>query len=186
MIQLLPLHASQAPIFYRWLRDPDVIRYSLSLFQDLTTLPQVEQWLTATLQDTNSLTLGVYLGASHELIGYTGISSISARNQSGEFFILLGEKRHWGQGIGTEVTRQVLTRGFQDLGLNRVMLTVSEPNQGGLKAYMRAGFQLEGRLRQACYRQHAFHDKLVLSVLRQEWLAQHASQVGTAQRDLAG
>ncbi|WP_324677458.1 GNAT family protein [Hymenobacter sp. GOD-10R] len=176
MIQLLPLHSSQAPVFYRWLRDPEVIRYSLSLFQELTTLPLVEQWLAATLQDTKSLNLGVYLGATQELIGYAGISGISTRNQSGEYFILLGEKHYWGQGIGTEVTRQVLTRGFQELGLNRIMLTVSEPNQGGLKAYARAGFQLEGRLRQACYRQDAFHDKLVMAVLRPEWLAQNASR----------
>ncbi|OUJ68402.1 GNAT family N-acetyltransferase [Hymenobacter crusticola] len=178
MIQLLPLQLAQAPIFYRWLQDPEVIRYSLSVFQDLTTLPQVEQWLAATLQDPRSLTLGIYLADTGALIGYTGLSGISARNQSGEYFILLGEKRYWGRGLGTEVTRQVLARGFQELGLQRIMLTVSEPNQGALKAYLRAGFQLEGRLRQACYRQHAFHDKLVLAVLRSEWPALHAARGG--------
>jgi RimJ/RimL family protein N-acetyltransferase len=32
------------------------------------------------------------------------------------------------------------------------MLTVSEPNVGGVKAYAKAGFKLEGRLREACLR----------------------------------
>jgi RimJ/RimL family protein N-acetyltransferase len=103
------------------------------------------------------------------LIGYAGIANISQGNQAGEYFILVGDKRYWGQGIGTAVTRQVVTRGFQQLGLNRIMLTVSVPNEGGVRAYAKAGFQVEGRLRQACYRHHAFHDKLVMSVLRTEW-----------------
>lgn len=169
MIELLPLQNSQAAIFHRWISDPEVIAYSLTAFQSLTTVEQVAEWLAHTLLDQRSLTLGIYLAETKELIGYAGIVNISRINQSGEYFILLGEKRYWGQGIGTSVTRQVVTRAFQELGLHRVMLTVSVPNQGGVKAYLKAGFQLEGRLRQACYRQHAFHDKLLMSVLKTEW-----------------
>jgi RimJ/RimL family protein N-acetyltransferase len=169
MIQLLPLQTGQAAIFHRWMSDPEVIAYSLTAFQHLKTMEQVAEWLAQTLQDQQSLTLGVYLTETEELIGYAGITKISRMNQSGEYFILLGEKRYWGQGIGTRVTRQVVTRAFEELGLHRVMLTVSEPNEGGVKAYLKAGFQLEGRLRQACYRQHAFHDKLLMSVLKTEW-----------------
>lgn len=169
MIHLLPLRPDQAAYFYRWLRDPEVTTYSLSVFQELTTLAQVTDWLTRTLEDQRSLTLGIYLAGTDELIGYAGIANISRINQAGEYFILLGEKRYWGQGIGTAVTKQVVTRGFQKLGLNRIMLTVSVPNEGGVKAYLRAGFQVQGRLRQACYRQAAFHDKLVMSVLKADW-----------------
>lgn len=172
MIQLLPLHQHQAPAFHRWISDPEVILYSMSAFQELTTLEQVDEWLTRTLQDPKSLNLGIYLTATNELIGYAGISNISRVNRSGEYFILVGEKRYWGQGVGTAVTRQVVSRGFEDLGLQRIMLTVSEPNKGGVKAYQRAGFRLEGRLRNACYRHNAFHDKLVMAVLQQEWPAE--------------
>ena len=143
----------------------------MTLFQELKTVAQVADWLARTLQDQHSLNLGIYITETQELIGYAGITNISRVNQSGEYFILLGDKTYWGRGIGTTVTRQVVTRGFQELGLNRVMLTVSVPNEGGVKVYLKAGFQLEGRLRQACYRQHAFHDKLLMSVLKAEWRA---------------
>lgn len=168
-IQLVPLQLDQAAIFHRWIQDPEVVLYSLNAFQQMDSLAKVTQWLSATLADTRSLNLGVYLVETQELIGHAGISGMSTANQAGEYFILLGEKRYWGQGIATEVTRQVVARGFAELGLNRIMLTVSEPNQGGVKAYLRAGFQLEGRLRQACFRNGVFHDKLVMSVLREEW-----------------
>ena len=51
------------------------------------------------------------------------------------------------------------------------MLTVSELNTGGVKAYTKAGFVVEGRLRQAACRHGVFHDKLVMSVLKAEWEA---------------
>lgn len=170
-IQLLPLRADQATVFYRWIQDPEVIAYSLNAFQQMDSLVKVSHWLEATLADARSLNLGVYLAETRELIGHAGISGISLVNRTGEYFILLGEKRYWGKGIATEVTRQVVARGFAELNLNRIMLTVSEPNEGGVKAYQRAGFRLEGRLRQACYRQGSFHDKLVMSLLREEWSA---------------
>jgi RimJ/RimL family protein N-acetyltransferase len=55
------------------------------------------------------------------------------------------------------------------------MLTVSSLNTGGVKAYKKAGFQQEGVLRQSCYRDGAYHDKIVMAILRPEWEEQHAS-----------
>lgn len=49
------------------------------------------------------------------------------------------------------------------------MLTVSEPNIGGIRAYEKAGFKFEGRLRQACFREGNYHDKIMMSLLRDEW-----------------
>jgi RimJ/RimL family protein N-acetyltransferase len=103
------------------------------------------------------------------LIGYAGLTSISAANQSGEYFIFIGEKAQWGQGVGTAVTKQILDLAFTSLQLNRVMLTVSEGNTGGLRAYTKAGFLVEGRLRQAACRRGVFHDKIVMSVLKTDW-----------------
>ena len=55
--------------------------------------------------------------------------------------------------------------------LLRIALTVSEVNRAGVTAYARAGFTREGVLRQACYRDGQYHDKIVMSLLRPEWEA---------------
>ncbi|HEX8349535.1 MAG TPA: GNAT family protein [Hymenobacter sp.] len=106
------------------------------------------------------------------MIGYAGLSGISATNHSGEYFIFIGEKALWGQRVGTAVTKQILRLGFTSHQLNRIMLTVSELNTGGLKAYNKAGFIVEGRLRQAACRQGVYHDKIVMSVLKAQWQLQ--------------
>ncbi|MDJ0367580.1 GNAT family protein [Hymenobacter sp. H14-R3] len=169
MVKLAPLQPEHVAHFYTWLRDPDVIAYSLSVFQRLTTTAQIDQWFAATLQQANTLNLGIYLAETNALIGYAGLTGISIPNQSGEYFILIGEKAWWGKGVGTAVTKQIVHLGFTSHRLNRIMLTVSDLNTGGLKAYAKAGFVVEGRLRQAACRQGVFHDKLVMSVLKAEW-----------------
>ncbi|MDO6391707.1 GNAT family protein [Pontibacter sp. BT731] len=169
MIKLSPLVKTNVTPFYSWINDEEVIKYSLSSFKEINTNQEVDRWFEKTLEDTRSINLGIYLNQTNQLIGYAGISGISKLNRSGEFFIFIGEKRCWGQGIGTEVTRQILKLGFSDFGFNRIMLTVSEPNIGGIKAYVNAGFKIEGRLRQACYRDGEFHDKIVMAVLKSEW-----------------
>jgi RimJ/RimL family protein N-acetyltransferase len=169
MIRLAPLQQHHATSFRLWLRDPEVIEYSLSAFQHLHTEAQINHWLAATLQNPTSLNLGIFPEGSDELIGYAGLSGISATNQAGEYFILIGQKSWWGKGVGTAVTRQVLAIGFATHGLNRIMLTVSEANIGGLRAYAKAGFVVEGRMREACRRNGVFHDKILMSVLKSEW-----------------
>ena len=169
MVKLAPLQPEHAAHFYTWLRDPEVIEYSLSAFQRMKTKEQIDQWFAATLQQANTLNLGIYLEETNALIGYAGLSGISVTNQSGEYFIFIGEKAWWGKGVGTAVTKQVVHLAFTSHQLNRVMLTVSESNTGGLKAYTKAGFVVEGRLRQAACRQGVFHDKIVMSVLKAEW-----------------
>lgn len=169
MIKLAPLQRESVACFYNWIRDPEVIEYSLSAFQAMQTKQQIDTWFAATLRDQRSLNLGIYTEETNELIGYAGLSGISTTNHSGEYFILIGEKAHWGRGVGTAVTKQVLALGFTMHHLNRIMLTVSESNIGGLKAYAKAGFIVEGRMRKACCRRGRFHDKIMMSVLKAEW-----------------
>ena len=162
--------------FCTWFADREVVKYSLGTWLFPWSKHETEAWLKQTLENKESLSLGVVEKATARLIGYAGITAISRINHSGEYFILLGEKSCWGKGYGTEVTRLLVHYGFASLNLHRIMLTVSEPNIGGVRAYRKAGFQQEGVLRQACYRDGAYHDKLIMAILRPEWEANLASE----------
>ena len=155
--------------FYSWIQDEEVIQYSLSSFKEMRNDKDVDRWFKNTLEDSKSINLGIHMSNSNQLIGYAGLSGISKLNRSAEYFIFIGEKPFWGKGIGTEVTNRILRLAFGDFSLNRVMLTVSELNIGGLRAYLKAGFKIEGRLMQASFRNGEFHDKIVMSVLKSKW-----------------
>ena len=155
--------------FWRWFADREIVRYSLGGWLFPTSRWETQQWLEQTLADKRALSLGIVEQATDRLIGYGGITSISQINRSGEYFLLIGDKQCWGKGYGTEVTRLIVHYGFVTLNLHRIMLTVSSPNVGAVKAYTRAGFEVEGCMRDACYRDGAYHDKLIMAILRPNW-----------------
>jgi RimJ/RimL family protein N-acetyltransferase len=169
MIQLKPLTEVHLEPFLNWLRDEEVIKYSLTAFQGFTSDNDIRSWYSTLLSNDKDFIRGIFLSSNDTLVGYTGICNISKVNRSGEFFIFIGDKSHWGKGIGTQVTKDILEFGFQELNLNRIMLTVSAPNNGGIRAYEKAGFKKEGIMRNACFRDGEFHDKIMMSILKDEW-----------------
>lgn len=169
MIELKPLMKTDVIPFFSWLNDEEVIKYSMSIFQRLSSEEQIENWFESLFKEENTYNVGIFLSSTQQLIGYAGISGISSRNKSGEYFIFIGDKTQWKKGLGTIVTQMVVNYGFETLNLHRIMLTVSQPNIGGVKAYERSGFKVEGVLRDACLRDGIFHDKIVMSILQSEY-----------------
>ena len=170
-IALRSLELSDLDALWYWFADREVVRYSLSMWLFPSSRHETQSWLERTITDKHTLTLGVVERSSESLIGFAGLAGISLINRSGEYFILIGNKACWSKGYGTEVTKLVVAYGFATLNLHRIALTVSEVNRAGVTAYERAGFTREGVLRQACYRDGQYHDKLVMSILRPEWEA---------------
>jgi RimJ/RimL family protein N-acetyltransferase len=170
-ISLRSLELSDLDDLWHWFADREVVRYSLSLWLFPYSRHETQTWLERTLTDKHTLTLGIVEHTSGALIGIAGIASISLINRSGEYFILIGNKDCWSKGYGTEVTKLIVEYGFATLNLHRIALTVSEVNRAGVKAYEHAGFTMEGVLRQACYRDGQYHDKIVMSILRPDWEA---------------
>jgi RimJ/RimL family protein N-acetyltransferase len=169
MIILKPLLEDNINPFFNWLKDEEVIKYSLTSFQEFNSENDIRLWYSNLLSNHRDYTTGIFLSSNDVLVGYAGICNISNFNRSGEYFVFIGDKTQWGNGIGTITTKKVIEYGFEKLNLNRIMLTVSEPNIGGIRAYEKAGFKFEGRLRQACFREGKYHDKIMMSLLRDEW-----------------
>ena len=165
MVLLKPLTLENLSYFNPWLNDKEVIMYSLSLFQKLNTKSEIENWYKTLLENKNNdLQYGIHLKENNLFVGYCGICNISKNKGEGEYFIFIGDKSHWGKGISTYVTKEIARVGFDELGLKRIMLTVSEPNIGGVKSYEKAGFKQIDMIENASLRDGKFHNKIVMEV----------------------
>ncbi len=163
------LEIADATLFYQWCKNEDVIRFSLSWFQNQRSIHDFENWLNDILISKNSFNIGICDRNSGKLIGYAGIVNISSINRSGEYFIFIGDMNYWGHGIGTEVSKSITSYGFNKLDLHRIFLTVSELNHRAVKVYENSGYKREGILRDAAFRDGDFHNKIVMSALSTEW-----------------
>jgi RimJ/RimL family protein N-acetyltransferase len=83
----------------------------------------------------------------------------------------LGDRELWGRGYGTEAMQLLLRFAFTEVNLRRVTLTVFEYNPRAVRAYEKAGFRHEGRLRQRLCREGRRWDELYMGILREEWQA---------------
>ncbi len=168
LFQLRLLKPSDWDFFQRWITDPEVIRYSMTKFHRLKTHEQGRDWFRDTLMDARVFQYGITDPSTGALIGYAGVAGLNEVDGNGEYFIFIGDKSHWGKGIATAVTREIVAHAFRELGLHRIFLTASSSNPGALRAYERAGFVHEGRMREAFFRGGERSDKIVMGLLRKE------------------
>ncbi|EFH80532.1 GNAT family N-acetyltransferase [Ktedonobacter racemifer] len=119
--------------------------------------------------------LGVALKENHALIGIVGLKDINILNQSAEFYVKIDPSMQ-GKGYGTEATTLMVHYGFMELNLNRIQTQDMEENIGGWRADEKAGFKLEGTLREAILRFGRYQHVRVYSILRDEFLQKQDTQ----------
>jgi RimJ/RimL family protein N-acetyltransferase len=156
--------------FRRWYGDPQVAR--LTRYQDGPMRPvEIERFFISRVMGPDSLALAIHVRASGRLVGTCAFSQLDADNGSALFHITIGEIDAWGRGYGTEATRLMLAHAFDTLRLHRIALSVFEFNQRAIRAYRRCGFRVEGRAREAIWRDGRRWDELNMSILADEWAA---------------
>lgn len=70
-----------------------------------------------------------------------------------------------GQGIGSRMTREILSVADNWLGLRRIELTVYTDNEAAIALYRRFGFEVEGTHRDYAFRQGRFVDVYAMARL---------------------
>jgi RimJ/RimL family protein N-acetyltransferase len=166
--------------FRRWYSDPEISR--LTRYQDgPMRLDEIERFFAARVIGPDSLAMAIHVRQTDRLIGTCAFSQLDGDNGSTLFHITIGEKDAWGKGYGTEATTLMLEHAFLQLGLHRVGLSVFAFNERAIRAYQRTGFTIEGRSREAIWRDGRFWDELSMSVLESEWRALRRAQAASAE-----
>lgn len=119
--------------------------------------------------------LGVVLKDNNTLIGIVGLKDINTLNQNAEFYVKIDPSVQ-GKGYGTEATTLMIHYGFMELNLHRIQTQDMEENIGGWRADEKAGFKLDGTLRQAILRFGHYHNVRVYSILRSEFMERFEAQ----------
>lgn|SRR5688572_27576662 len=103
-------------------------------------------------------------------IGKAGLNQFRWEARVAAMYIYIGDKSLWGQGLGRDAIMALLALAFDELGLQRVELTLLAENKRAQKAYESCGFVLEGTLRGRSYRAGTWHDTSVMSVSRDDYI----------------
>ncbi len=160
--------AEDLPAVVRWYRDPEIARLTRYQTHPMTSA-DIQRFFEQRLLAANTLAYSIVELLDGRLIGFTTFSGLDVDNGSVMFHITLGERDSWGHGLGTEATELMLEHAFERLGLHRVGLSVFSYNERAIRAYEKAGFRIEGRLRDAIVRDGLYHDEIQMGALATEW-----------------
>jgi RimJ/RimL family protein N-acetyltransferase len=111
----------------------------------------------------------IHIRGEDEPIGVISLMNKSEANESAELSVIVGHQNDRHRGYGTEAIERLLEYAFEELGLNRIGLSVFDFNEEAISAYEKLGFVVEGRFRQAIKRSSGFHDAILMSILKSEW-----------------
>ncbi|MBE9507870.1 MAG: GNAT family N-acetyltransferase [Chloroflexi bacterium] len=168
-VRLRPIERDDLPRFVEWFGDPEVRRY-LMLYLPFS-LAQEERWfenLQGRLERQEDVLLAIET-ADGVHIGNIGLHSIKWKDRNAELGIAIGEKAYWSQGYGSDAIHTLLGLAFREMNLHRVFLRVDADNARGIRCYEKAGFQRDGTLREAVFREGAYIDQLMMSILQSEF-----------------
>jgi len=171
-VRLRAVEREDVKTFHQWVNDPEVTR-NLSLYLPMSMFEE-ENWFNGMAQrdpNTRALAIDIRDGGGWRMIGNCAMFDIDWINRSGELGIMIGDKAEWNKGFGTEAMTLLQRHGFETLNLNRISLKVYADNARAVRAYEKAGFVREGRLRRAVYKHGSYDDVILMSVLCSEWMS---------------
>eukprot|EP00727_Mastigamoeba_balamuthi_P012616 m51a1_g7978 hypothetical protein (190) ;mRNA; r:47556-48218 len=179
-VRLRALEKSDAVLFHAWLNERETVR-NLDLASPMSMASE-EAFVASHCNSAHpSHTEIAYAVDARDqaspsgwaLVGNVGLMSIDWLHRNAVLGVFIGDKERRGKGLGHDAIVCMLRHAFDDLGLHRVSLNVVERNAAAVRCYEKVGFTLEGRSRQARWKDGRWFDNLCMAILADEFWQKH-------------
>lgn len=128
-----------------WMQDPEILRFLEARFARHTP-ESLAGFIKSMNQNPDALLLGMFLKDDGRHVGNIKLGPVSREHLRGDIGLLIGDKSVWGRGLATEAITALTRYGFESLNLNRLYAGCYGGNEGSMKAFLKAGWSVEGRI----------------------------------------
>jgi len=158
---------------HKWQNDEEVMMLSRSQPDHVKSMVSLEAEWEKDLKgdDPDVRRYMIEEKSSGKAIGWCSIRfhSFARRYTNADIGLCIGEKDKWGKGYGTDVTQILLRETFEQLNLHKVGWWTFTENKASIALAKKFGFEEEGRLRDHNFFNNAFHDTVVLGLLKEDY-----------------
>ncbi len=164
-IYLRPLRLSDVDgTWVAWLNDQ-----AATLFMANGTWPVTREdqlgYYQSVLGSRTILVLAICLNDSDRHIGNVSLGGIDLINRRAELGILIGDTLNHKKGLGSQAIRLISRHGFDRLNLHKIWARIEEGNIGAKKAFLKAGFRVEGTLEEEILHHGKWRNSLYLGLI---------------------
>jgi RimJ/RimL family protein N-acetyltransferase len=146
-----------------WLNDPTV---NLYLETRRTSIEELRKYIREKRSSPNCLFFGIFSKENGEHIGNIKLEPIDFERKRATLGLLIGDKKYWGKGFGTEAVKVLVDWAFNSLGIEELDLGVISENAAAIKVYQKAGFHIEKVEKNAVRHDDKLYDRVVMAIKR--------------------
>jgi RimJ/RimL family protein N-acetyltransferase len=142
------------------MNDYDVVRLTESRFSKHTR-QTTEQWVRNVEADNNSLVWAIKIGSEH--IGNIKLGPVDRQHSFAYIGLIIGLKTSWGNGYATKAIKLVVDWAFNVAQIHKLSATFYDENGASVRAFEKAGFQVEACESSHYYLEGKFRDRLTMA-----------------------
>jgi RimJ/RimL family protein N-acetyltransferase len=160
-LELVPLDRPHLARTREWANDPELMRL---MDRKQPVLPaEHEAWFLSLARRADCAYFAIETLEGRAHIGNAWLWDIDRRHRKAELRVVVGDRGARGQGLGAEAIDRLCRYAFDKQGLHRVYAYVLGSNPSARRAFERAGFTLEGTLRDDRWAVDRFIDTYLLA-----------------------
>ncbi len=170
LVKLTAPRDSDAAEMAKWQENSDYLRNVDTDFAVPKSVDALREHDSAKSHGSSNFEFRLRTIEDDRLIGFVALHGMEWNNQACLLAVGIGNPEYRGKGYGTDALNLMLRYAFYELNLNRVGLDVISYNLQAIKAYEKVGFKVEGQMRDAVLRDGKKYDRVIMGILRDEWL----------------
>lgn len=172
-VKLRPLVRADLAYLRKWSRDAEI----RGLIGEVASMSKAEseKFLEKVRADTERAWFMVIVRENEKVIGEAGLLRMDRAWHATDVSVIIGEKKEWGKGYGTETIALLLDYAFRHLKFHRVAVGVVGFNERALRFWEKLGFRKEGVQRDGYYYDGKYHDFVLMSILEDEFRELHGN-----------
>lgn len=167
-VVLCPVEKKDLKLLQKWVNDLEVTMFTTRAPFVFTFEDEVK-WLKDLKKRKNDIHLTIVDKKKGNIIGITSLHNINSAYRTADFGIMIGDKRYWSKGYGTEATILMLDFAFNVLNLNNIMLGVYDFNKRAQRVYTKLGFKKIGERRKSKFFGRKYYDTIFMDILADEF-----------------
>ena len=149
------------------MNDPQVTQFLESRFVQ-QTYDTVKEFVENALADSDVELFAILDRATGTHVGNIKLGPVDRNHKTADVGLIIGEKAFWGKGYGTQAIQIVTKYAFDTLRLRKITAGAYSNNHGSIRAFEKAGWQIEGKRPSAFISGDERVDHVLLGISRQE------------------
>lgn len=171
MVEIKPLNLQNATLHYKWNNDAELNYYDSEYPHQHEPFDAFLRRIKAVVDQDNETAelFEIHLQENDKLVGIVDLHAIDTYNRRCYVNCTIGDRDYAGRGLDTEALELVLDYCFNRKELKKVATTAFDFNTSWIENVENLGFQREGVLRKHVLKRGEYRDKLIYSLLREEY-----------------